>query len=168
MNSRRSIKPMHAVIPQGHVIATFPEYQEALVYVERLVSGDFPAGMIAIVGNNLRTVERVRTRISQWRVALSGAISGSWVGLLIGLLITDPSGKTGLVTSLTQPILIGAGVGILVNVLRFTFARNKKSFASQSMVIASEYQVQVPVNLVEQANAAVAKATAEEESSNSN
>lgn len=152
---------MPPVIPQGEVIATFSEYEDALRYVEKLVAGEFPAGMIAIVGNNLRTVERVRTRISQWRVALSGAISGSWVGLLIGLLITDPTGASSVVTSLTQPILIGAGIGTLISVLRFTFSRNKKTFASRSMVIASEYQVQVPTDLAQVAQEALVKGSAE-------
>jgi predicted permease len=57
-----------------------------------------------------------------------------------------------------QPVLIGAGIGMLFNVLRFTLTKNKRSFVSQSMIIASEYQVQVPSDLVSKAQEAAAKA----------
>lgn len=144
-------------MPQGEVIATFGEYNDALRYVETLIENDFPAGAIAIVGNGLRSVERIRTRINQWRVALSGAISGSWVGLIFGLVFVDATSSTGPVPALTQPILVGAGLGMIANVLRFTLTRNKRNFASQSMVIAAEYQVQVPSHLSDQARTAAAK-----------
>lgn len=156
MNSRRSIKPALTGIPQGEVVATFNEYTEALAYVEKLVQNEFPVGSIAIVGKNLRTVERIRTKINQWRIALSGAISGSWIGLVWGILTADPNLGVSAQT-LAQPILVGAGIGMLFNVVRFSLMRNKRSFASQSMVIASEYQVQVPEDLVSQANAAASK-----------
>ena len=156
MNNRRSIKPPITAIPKGEVVATFNEYADALAYVEKLVENEFPVGSIAIVGKNLRTVERIRTKINQWRIALSGAISGSWIGLVWGIVVSDPtvgfSGQT-----LAQPILVGAGLGMLFNVVRFSLAKNKRSFASQSMVIASEYQVQVPEELVSQANEASSK-----------
>jgi len=60
--------------------------------------------------------------------------------------------------SIAPSVLVGAGLGTIFNVLRFSLARNKRSFASQSMVIASEYQVQVPTDLVSDANSAAAKA----------
>ena len=145
------------------MVGTFDEYATAVAYVEKLVANDFPVQLIAIVGKNLRTVERVRNRINQGRVALSGAITGSWIGFLFALFMPTGTGaeSTALATitasSFLQPVLIGAGIGMLFNVLRFTLARNKRSFASQSTVIASEYQVQVPNDLVAQAQAAAAK-----------
>ncbi len=151
-------------MPQGEVVGTFDDYNTAVVFVEKLIANEFPAQFIAIVGKNLRTVERVRTRIDQGRVALSGAITGSWMGLLFGLF-TSSSGagaSAGMGTlslnSIAPSVLIGAGLGTLFNVVRFSLARNKRSFASQSMVVASEYQVQVPSNLVNDANVAAARA----------
>jgi len=151
-------------MPQGEVVGTFDDYNSAVAFVEKLIANEFPAQFIAIVGNNLRTVERVRTRIDQGRVALSGAITGSWMGLLFGVLTTGGStgSATGLgalnLNSIAPSVLIGAGLGTLFNVVRFSLAQNKRSFASQSMVIASEYQVQVPSDLVADANAAATKA----------
>ena len=150
-------------MPQGEVIGTFDEYAAAVAFVEKLVANDFPAQLIAIVGKNLRSVERVRNRINQGRVALSGAITGSWIGFLFALIApTGDSTSTtiGTITASTflQPVLIGAGIGTIFNVVRFSLAKNKRSFASQSMIIASEYQVQVPSDLVPKAQEAAAKA----------
>jgi hypothetical protein len=144
-------------------VATFDEYAKAVIFVENLIENDFPAGAIAIVGKNLRTVERVRIKISQWRIALSGAITGSWVGLLFAMFSPVADSASGAsvgglsVSTAAAPVLIGAGIGTLFNVVRFSLARNKRSFSSQSMVVASEYQVQVPNDLVSQANEASAK-----------
>ncbi len=146
------------------MVGTFEDYAAAVDYVEKLVANDFPVQQIAIVGKNLRSVERVRNRINQGRVALSGAITGSWIGFLFALVA--PVGTTGdsaalpAITTSTflAPVLIGAGVGTILNVVRFSLAKNKRSFASQSMIIASEYQVQVPADLVSNAQEAAAKA----------
>ena len=151
-------------MPQGEVVGTFDDYVAAVAFVEKLIEQDFPAQFIAIVGKYLRTVERVRTRIDQGRVALSGAITGSWMGLLFGLFTsggaTGASSGLGTISlnSIAPAVLIGAGLGTLFNVVRFSLARNKRSFASQSMVVASEYQVQVPSNLVNDANVAADRA----------
>jgi hypothetical protein len=151
-------------MPQGEVVGTFDEYAAAVAYVEKLVANDFPVQLIAIVGKNLRSVERGRNRINQGRVALSGAITGSWIGFLFALLMPTGNGTdSAAVASITastflQPVLIGAGIGMLFNVLRFTLTKNKRSFVSQSMIIASEYQVQVPSDLVSKAQEAAAKA----------
>jgi hypothetical protein len=154
-NGRRNLGRIPSPHTQGEVIATFSEYRDAVVYVEKLMTADFPPGSIAIVGNNLRSVERVRGRISNARVALSGASTGLTIGLLVGLIspVSTTSADVVAVTlgALIQPMLIGAGVGMLFNILRFSLAKNKRSFASVSMAVAKDYEVQVPGNLVEQA-----------------
>jgi hypothetical protein len=45
---------------------------------------------------------------------------------------------------------------MLFNVLRFSLSRNKRGFMSQSSIVAAKYQVQVPANLLSQANEAAA------------
>ncbi len=148
-------------MPQGEVIADFPKYEDAVAYVEKLVAGDFPAGLIAIVGSDLRSVERVRGKMSYARVALSGAVTGSWLGLLYGLFFggsTDTTSVQSFATSgLGSAIFIGAGLGMLFQVIRFSVTKNKRGFISQSSFVASKYQVQVPGNMVGEANTAANK-----------
>ena len=159
---RSSARNLPPAVPQGEVIADFTQYPEAVAFVEKLVRNNFPAGLIAIVGSDLRSVERVRGRMSYARVALSGAITGSWMGLIYAFLF-GPAIDTANVTStangaLGSSIVIGAGIGMLFQVVRFSLSRNKRGFLSQSSMVAAKYQVQVPASMISQANEAAAKA----------
>ena len=71
-------------MPQGEVIANFKQYTDALAYVDNLIKHNFPAGSVAIVGSDLRTVERIRGKVTYARLAIGGAVTGSWVGLAFG------------------------------------------------------------------------------------
>ena len=147
-------------MPQGEVVAEFGQYDQAVAYVEKLVAGNFPTGMIAIVGKDLRTVERVRGKLSYSRVAMNGALSGVWLGLIVGWLfeksIPGVDGSSGGTGSLVTAMVIGAGLGMLWGVLRLSLSRNKRNFISQQQIVASVYQVQVPMTLVAEARQAAA------------
>ena len=146
-------------MPKGQVIGKFTEYAEAVSFVEALINHGFPSGAIAIVGKDLRSVERVRGKMTYGRIAISGAMTGSWLGLIIGLFVgssapADASPSTG---SMFSYVLIGAGIGMLINLLRFGIARNRRGFISQSSVVAGKYEVQVPSDLADQAERAIAE-----------
>lgn len=158
MATRRTSRNVPPAVPQGEVIADFTQYVDAVAYVEKLVANNFPAGMIAIVGSDLRSVERVRGRMSYARVAINGAITGSWLGLIYAFLFGPAIDTSNIVSgsnsSMGASIVIGAGIGMLFQVLRFTMTRNKRGFVSQSSMVASKYQIQVPASMVSQANTA--------------
>ena len=161
MATKRSSRNLPPAIPNGEVLADFSQYAEAVAYVEKLVRNDFPAGFIAIVGSDLRSVERVRGKMSYARVAFNGAVIGAWIGLIYAFLF-GPAIDTADIASdangtLGSALVIGAGVGMLFNVLRFSLSRNKREFVSQSSIVAAKYQVQVPANMLSQANEAAAK-----------
>jgi hypothetical protein len=161
MATKRSSRNSPPAIPNGEVLADFSQYAEAVAYVEKLVRNDFPAGFVAIVGSDLRSVERVRGKMSYARVAFSGAVTGAWIGLIYAFLF-GPAIDTANIASdangtLGSAIVIGAGVGMLFNVLRFSLSRNKREFVIQSSIVAAKYQVQVPANMLSQANEAAAK-----------
>lgn len=163
MKSRGRMRGFEPVIPGGEVIGDFPKYQDAVSFVNHLVEHDFPAQEISIVGNQLKTVERVRGKLSYARVALTGAVTGSWLGLLIGILFgpaltVSESGEPVLVPGdLMGAVLIGAGIGMLLNVVRFSLNSAKRTFLSTSAVMAESYEVVVPSALSGQARQAAAK-----------
>jgi hypothetical protein len=132
--------------PPGEVVATFLTYDEAVAYVDNLIEKEFPPTAIAIVGTELRSVERVRTRVNYSTVALRGALTGAWLGFIIGFVFV-PTMLTSVEGTLTMA-LVGSGVGILLNVLRFSLARRKRGFASVAQFVAKEYQVQIQGDLV--------------------
>ncbi len=162
-NNRRNQRVQNITVPEGTTVAEFSSYAGAVDCVDQLIRHEFPAPMVAIVGTDLRTVERVRGKLSYGRVAIQGAITGSWLGLIIGLLFGDPLGVSGNTNqaatlgtfSLGAAIVLGAGVGMLVNVLRFSFARKSHEFLSASAVVAASYAVVVPNDLANQATAAI-------------
>lgn len=147
-----------ASIPNGTAVASFKNYQQAVDYVEQILRGDFPVRAIAIVGTDLSTVERVRGKINYAKVALNGAMTGTWLGLMIYLIFgLSPQGEASGQFNLTAALFVGAGLGMLWQVVRFSLAKNKRTFASGSQVVANKYEVMVPSELVHDAEAAFKK-----------
>lgn len=137
-------------VPSGHALGEFSNYQEASTLVEKLIAGDFPAAKISIIGKDPVLVERVRSRLGYGRIALSGAITGLWLGVLVALLAgtgvtTNPAGQLDFVPQAFGAVaVVGAGIGMFINILRFALSKNKRGFLSSQMPIASRYQVLVP------------------------
>ncbi|MEY4654972.1 MAG: general stress protein [Rhodoluna sp.] len=159
MAKRNPLRPSGVAnaLPNGTAIADFTNYADAVAYVERIIKGDFPANAISIVGSNLSTVERVRGKINYGRVALNGAITGSWIGLIFFLLFGTSADQATTQFNLGSAILIGAGFGMLMQVVRFSLLKSKRSFSSGSLVVAAKYEVIVPAELSSDAQLAYNK-----------
>ncbi len=137
-------------VPRGHSLGEFPNYQDATQLVERLIAGDFAPNRISIIGHDPVLVERVRSRLGYGRVALSGAVTGFWIGLIFALLlgtgieVTPEGGVNYLPQQFFSVLVVGAGLGMLFQVIRFSATKNKRSFLSSQMPIATRYEVIVP------------------------
>jgi uncharacterized membrane protein len=129
-------------VPKGDVLGTYETYAEAQAVVDRLAKGDFTIADLSIVGNDLKTVERVTRRLSWNRAALEGALSGAWFGLFIGLLFSffSPTINWGVFIA---ALLIGAVAGMFFRLISYGIARRSRDFDSQTQVLASNYQVLV-------------------------
>jgi hypothetical protein len=147
-----------AGMPTGSSLAEFNSYQEAVAFVEKMLENDFPAKLVSIVGTDLKTVESIKGKLGYGRVALSGAITGSWIGMFFGLVFgaTATTTEQLLLTNLAAGIVIGAGIGMLLNVIRFSLTRNRRGFISAQAVVAKKYEVIVPADQVQLAKASVA------------
>ena len=157
-NSRgRNARVLSLVVPEGETVANFNTYAAAVDCVDQLIRHDFPAPMVAIVGSDLRTVERVKGRLSYGRVAMQGLITGSWLGLLVSFFIPTGTTATGTASGASSlaAIVIGAGIGMLINIIRFSVTRNRHEFTSGSAVVAASYDVVVPHPLADQAKKAI-------------
>ncbi len=136
--SRRSAAPLS--VPRGDVLGSYDTYPEAQSVVNRLAKAEFPVKGLAIVGHDLKTVERIGGRLSYGRAALSGALSGIWFGLFFGLLLFLFSPEPDF-SFILAAVFIGAGFGMLLGLVSYAFARRRRDFASQQQVLASSYQV---------------------------
>lgn len=140
--------------PGAEIIAKFDNYDAAVEYAEKLLAGNFPVRQIAIVGRGIRTVERTRGRINYARIALTGAMNGSIIGLIWHSFTSADASLAGFAPT----VVTFAGMGALANVVRFSLSRNKRTFVSQQQLVADSYEIQIPKDLVNAANEAIAKA----------
>ena len=144
-NNRSSSRRVDAMsgVPRGEVLATFEHYPEAQELVNILMTGGVPPRAVSIVGTDVAVVERVIGKMGYGRAALSSAISGSWLGVLAGLVFVIFS-PTDFVTPLVGGLFIGAGLGMVVGMVLYTLGRGpSKNFRSMQQVIARSYQVVV-------------------------
>lgn len=129
-------------VPTGDTVGRYTSYLDAQKAVDYLADQQFPVHMVSIVGNDLKMVERVTGRLSYPRVALSGALSGMWFGLFVGVMLSffTPAGGT---FSIISSVLMGAAFFMLFGIVTYAAQRGKRDFTSTSQVVATNYDVVV-------------------------
>ncbi len=137
--------------------ATYPEAQKV---VDRLAKADFAVSGMAIVGSDLKTVERITGRMTYGRAAIAGAASGSWVGLFFGLVLFlfMPAPDFSLVLAAA---IIGAGFGMMLGIVSYAVTRRRRDFSSTHQVLASTYQIIIDPSQTARARLALAAESAE-------
>ena len=133
-------------VPRGEVLQSVDTYAEAQSVVNRLTHAGYAVANIAIVGRT--------GRLTYAKVALRGALNGSWFGLFTGFLFGATSAEA---TTLFLPatIAIGAGIGMLINLVIYSMRRRRHDFQSVQQVIASQYDIIVPNGTAAAAKAAL-------------
>src|SRR3954449_48932 len=117
----------------GIAVATYSTYREAERAVDHLSDHGFPVDRAAIVGRDLKLVERVTGRVDKKRAALNGAMSGAFVGFLIGWIFglfdwTNPVLASGWLA--LNGIWIGALLGALMGVIAHALTGGRRDFSS--------------------------------------
>lgn len=152
-------------LPRGEIISTYDHYSDAMKAVDRLARADFPVNAVSIVGNDVRSVERVTGKLSYGRVAMMGGLSGAYLGLFLGLLLfifqPDNGGIAGVFIA---AIAIGAGFGMLFGVLSYAMNRNRRDFSSVMQFVATRYDLVTSAELLGQARGILSGASSAPES----
>ncbi len=134
------------MLPSGETIGRYTGYLDAQKAVDYLADNKFAVERVAIIGNDLKTVERVTGRLSYPRVALASAATGAWFGLFVGLILSLFAGSEAGST-ISSSIALGAIFWLLFGVITYAFQRGKRDFTSTSQVIATSYDVIVDPSL---------------------
>ncbi|MBF4463498.1 MULTISPECIES: general stress protein [unclassified Rathayibacter] len=142
--------PAFPTIPRGEILATFESYEEAQAAVDVLARADFPVRQLAIIGTELKSVERVTGKLTWGRVAIAGAASGAWLGVFLGLLLIIFSPSTN-VSFLVAAVLLGAGFGMLFGLASYAVNRRRRDFTSTMQVVATSYSVLVDPEVLNRA-----------------
>ena len=129
-------------LPDGIVVASFPTYAEAQAAVNKISESDADIRGLAIVGNDLKLVERVMGRLTWGRVALNGLLRGLMFGVFFGLAIYLLMPES-LQSAFILPLL-GAAMGILLAIVTHAMTRKRREFSSVQQVMASRYDIVAP------------------------
>ena len=129
-------------VPKGDTVGSYNSYLDAQKAVDYLADQQFPVQMVSIVGNDLKMVERVTGRLTYPRVALSGALSGMWFGLFVGIMLSFFSTTPGYFSIVTS-VLMGAAFFMLFGIVTYAMQKGKRDFTSTSQVVATNYDVVV-------------------------
>jgi len=153
---RRAIAP--PTLPRGEVLGTYESHAEAQQVVNRLAEAEFEVAQVAIIGSDLKTVERVTGRMTYGRAAAAGAASGAWFGLFFGLLLLLIGTPNPLVAG--AAILIGAAFGMLFGIASYAITRRSQDYTSATQVLASSYQIIIAPELLTRAQEVLARPAA--------
>ncbi|HET7140374.1 MAG TPA: general stress protein [Arthrobacter sp.] len=137
-------------VPTGDTVGSYTSYLDAQKAVDYLADQQFPVHMVSIVGNELKMVERVTGRLSYPRVALSGALSGMWFGLFVGVMLSFFAPSPGYFSILAS-VLMGAAFFMLFGIVTYAMQRGKRDFTSTSQVVATNYDVIVSLEAAHEA-----------------
>jgi hypothetical protein len=107
---------------------------------------------MAIVGTELRSVERVTGRLTRQKAALASTISGAWMGLFIGFAFAL-FGKGNQVGFVITVVVFGAVFGLIWSQIGFAALTRggTRDFSSVTQVVATKYEVLVEHRLADRA-----------------
>lgn len=127
---------------EGEIVASTRDYEGAQKTVSKLIAEEVPARDIAIVGQSVRTVERITGRLGYAAAARSGAVNGVLIGLFLSaiLVIGNPEVPIQLFVGF---VFIGVALGMLLSLVTYAIVRRRRDFASVTQFAADHYEVRV-------------------------
>jgi hypothetical protein len=131
-------------------LGVYERYEQAQKAVDFLSDNEFPVQNCMIVGTDLKQVERVTGRLTTGKVAAGGLLSGIWMGLFVGLVVSL-FGTGGTFAIIASTMLFGAIFGLAWALAGYAATRGQRDFTSVSQVVATRYEVLVEHKYAEQA-----------------
>jgi hypothetical protein len=133
-------------------LGVYDKYVQAQRVVDYLSDNEFAVQNMAIVGTELKTVERVTGRLTRQKAAIASAASGAWMGLFIGLAFAL-FGKGNQLGFIITVVIFGAVFGLIWGQIGFTAITRggTRDFSSVTQVVATKYEVLVEHRFAERA-----------------
>ncbi len=143
--------------PKGWPVGSYPTYAEAQRAVDYLSDKEFPVQQVTIVGVDLMQVERVTGRLTWPKVLGGGVISGAWLGLFIGLMLSLLFSSPHPLEALTTGLVAGVFFGLITSAIPYSMARGTRDFSSTLQLVAGRYDVLCDPQNAEQARDLLAR-----------
>jgi hypothetical protein len=122
-------------------VGIYQTYAEAQKAVDYLADQRFQVQNLAIVGTDLKSVERVLGRRNWGTVIGQGAQSGVSTGLLVGLLLLIFARPGSILALLLTSLVIGIVLGIGFSAAAYAMTRGRRDFTSITQTVATKYEV---------------------------
>ncbi len=122
-------------------VGIFNSYADAQKAVDYLADERFPVQNLAIVGTDLKSVERVLGRKSWSTVLSQGVSSGISTGLLVGLVMLIFAKPPSVALMLVTCLAIGIAIGLTFAAVGYAMTRGKRDFTSVTQTVATKYEV---------------------------
>ena len=122
-------------------VGIYGTYEDAQRAVDHLADNKFPVANLAIVGTDLKLMERVTGRRSWGSVLSQGVMSGISTGLMVGLFILILSPSNNFFVQLLLALAIGITIGVVFAALGYAMSRGRRDFTSVSQTVANKYEI---------------------------
>src|SRR3954454_8137584 len=122
-------------------VGIYNSYAEAQKAVDYLADEKFAVQNLAIVGTELKSVERVLGRKSWGTVIGQGVQTGISTGLLVGLVFLLFGRPASWLLLIISCLAIGIALGIGFNAAVYAMSRGRRDFTSVTQTVATKYEV---------------------------
>lgn len=122
-------------------VGVYDSYPQAQAAVDFLADAKFAVQNLAIVGTDLKSVERVTGRRNWGTVLVTGLQSGVSTGLMVALILWFLQPSTNPLALLPGALLIGILIGMAFAAIGYAASRGKRDFNSISQTVANKYEV---------------------------
>ena len=122
-------------------VGIYNSYEDAQKAVDYLADHKFEVQNLAIVGTDLKSVERVLGRRNWGTVITQGMQSGISTGLLVALVMLIFTRPQSFLVLLAVALAIGIALGIGFSAAGYAMSRGKRDFTSITQTVATKYEV---------------------------
>lgn len=124
-----------------HSLGIFEKYEQAQKAVDYLSDQKFPVENLAIVGTDLKLVERVTGRKDWGSVIRQSLMTGISTGLLVGILLAIFAQPDQFLEMLAVALVMAIVINILFGVLVYRLSGGKRDFNSIRTTIPNRYEI---------------------------
>lgn len=130
-------------LPDGVTVATYRNYETAQQAINSLAEADIDVSGMALVGSDVRVVERILGKLTWRRVAMAGAMRGLTFGLFLGIVFWLLVGEQIGIAILAMPVL-GVAFGMLLGIVTHTLTRKNRQYQSVQQIIPVSFDLVAP------------------------
>ena len=122
-------------------VGIFNSYADAQKAVDYLSNQKFEVQNLAIVGTDLKSVERVLGRRNWGTVINQGVMSGISTGLLVALVLLIFAPPASILALLLVSLAIGIVLAVAFAAAAYALSRGQRDFTSITQTVATKYEV---------------------------